>query len=90
MTTPPLSSPLADYHRSQGATLGEYHGAVVPSYFTDAVAEHKAVREASGLFDFSFRGKFAMKGRDHAKFLHRMVSNDIKRLKPGQGLTPRC
>jgi aminomethyltransferase len=78
-------SPLADYHLSQGATLGEYHGALVPSCFTDPTAEHKAVREASGLFDFSFRGKFVMKGRDHAKFLHRMVSNDIKRLTPGQG-----
>ena len=94
MDTPLLFSPLADYHRSQGATLGEYHGALVPSHFTEAVAEHKAVREASGLFDFSFRGKFAMKGRDHAKFLHRMVSNDIKRLRPGQGtyatlLTPQ-
>lgn len=79
------TSPLADYHLSQAAPLGEYHGAFVPWCFTDPVAEHKAVREASGLFDFSFRGKFAMKGRDHAKFLHRMVSNDIKRLAPGQG-----
>ena len=94
MDTSLPTSPLADYHLSQGATLGEYHGALVPSLFTEPVAEHKAVREASGLFDFSFRGKFAMKGRDHAKFLHRMVSNDIKRLTPGQGtyatlLTPQ-
>jgi aminomethyltransferase len=80
-----LRPPLADYHLSQGAMLGDYHGALVPWCFTDPVAEHKAVREASGLFDFSFRGKFAIKGRDHAKFLHRMVSNDIKRLIPGQG-----
>jgi glycine cleavage system T protein len=88
------NTPLADYHLSQGATPGEYHGALVPSIFTDPVAEHQAVRQASGLFDFSFRGKFAMKGHDHAKFLHRMVSNDIKRLAPGQGtyatlLTPQ-
>ena len=94
MNTLPLSSPLADYHRSQGAALGEYHGALVPSHFTEPVAEHQAVREASGLFDFSFRSRFAMKGRDHSKFLHRMVSNDIKRLTPGQGtyatlLTPQ-
>jgi aminomethyltransferase len=94
MDTPPLPSPLTDYHRSQGATPGEYHGALVPSLFTDPKAEHQAVRKASGLFDFSFRGKLAMKGRDHAKFLHRMVSNDIKRLAPGQGtyatlLTPQ-
>jgi aminomethyltransferase len=80
-----VSSPLADYHRSQGATLGQYHGAIVPSRFTDPAREHRAVREASGLFDFSFLAMFAMRGRDHAKFLHRMVSNDVKRLVPGQG-----
>ena len=85
MATSLPTSPLADYHHSQGATLGEYHGVLVPSFFADPVAEHQAVREASGLFDFSFRGKFAMKGRDHAKFLHRVVSNDVKRLAPGQG-----
>ena len=95
MDTPLPTSPLADYHLSQGATLGMYHGALVPSRFSDPVEEHKAVREACGLFDFSFRGKFALKGRDHAKFLHRMVSNDIKRLAPGEGtyatlLTPNA
>jgi len=94
MSTPLTTSPLADYHLSQGATLGVYHGALVPSQFGDPTAEHKAVREACGLFDFCFRGKFAMKGRDHAKFLHRMVSNDVKRLTAGQGtyatlLTPQ-
>jgi aminomethyltransferase len=80
-----LKSPLADYHLSQGATLGEYHGAVVPARFSDPVSEHQAVRQAAGLFDFSFRAKFAMKGRDHVRFLHRMVSNDIQKLAPGQG-----
>ncbi len=78
-------SPLADYHVSQGATLTEYHGAMVPARFTDPKAENLAVRKASGLFDFSFRGKFRLKGRDHAKLLQRLVSNDVKNLKPGQG-----
>ena len=78
-------SPLADYHLSQGATLGEYHGAIVPARFTDPVQEHQAVRAAAGLFDFSFRAKFALTGRDSAKFLHRIVSNDIKGLAAGQG-----
>ncbi len=79
------TSPLADYHRSQGATLGEYHGALVPARFTDSATEHRAVRAASGLFDFSFRAKFLMKGRDHARLLQRLVSNDVKKLAPGQG-----
>ncbi len=94
MGTTPLTSPLGDYHCSQRATLSEYHGALVPARFSDPVEEHKAVRQGSGLFDFSFRGKLSLKGRDHAKFLHRIVSNDIKSLKPGQGtyatlLTPQ-
>lgn len=78
-------TPLADYHVSQGATLAEYHGAMVPARFTDFAAEHRAVRAASGLFDFSFRAKFRLKGRDHARLLQRLVSNDVKKLAPGQG-----
>jgi glycine cleavage system T protein len=81
----PIKSPLAEYHAAQGATLGEYHGGVVPARFSDAWAEHRAVREAAGLFDFSFRAKFALKGRDHVHFLQRVVSNDVENLAPGQG-----
>jgi len=84
MPSPP-KTPLADYHASQRATLGQYHGAIVPTRFSDPVAEHRAVRAASGLFDFSFRAKFAVKGRDHARFLQRVVSNDVTKLMPGQG-----
>jgi glycine cleavage system T protein len=81
-----MRSPLADFYVSQGATLGEYHGAIVPARFTDPIQEHQAVRVAAGLFDFSFRAKFALVGRDSAKFLHRIVSNDIKSLSAGQGI----
>ncbi|MCL5671819.1 MAG: aminomethyltransferase family protein [Acidobacteria bacterium] len=86
MMADPVRSPLADFHVSQGATLGEYHGAIVPARFTDPVQEHRAVRAASGLFDFSFRAKFALTGRDSSKFLHRIVSNDIKSLAAGEGI----
>ena len=81
-----IRTPLADYHLSQGATLGEYHGGMVPARFTNAAEEHQAVRVAAGLFDFSFRAKFAMKGRDRVRFLHRIVSNDVKSLAAGQGV----
>ncbi len=80
-----IRSPLADYHASQGATLAEYRGGIVPARFTSVQDENRAVRTAAGLFDFSFRGKIAMAGADRARFLHGMVSNDIKKLKPGAG-----
>ncbi|MCL5005639.1 MAG: aminomethyltransferase family protein [Acidobacteria bacterium] len=82
----PIRSPLADYYLSQGATLGEYHGAIVPARFSNSRDEHQAVRTAAGLFDFSFRSKFALKGRDRVRFLHRIVSNDVKSLAAGQGI----
>lgn len=66
--------------------MGEYHGAFVPTRFSDPAAEHRAVRGAVGLFDYSFRSKFALKGRDRARFLHRIVSNDINSLVLGQGV----
>ncbi len=89
-----VRSPLADFFSSQGATLGEYHGALVPERFTEPAAEHLAVRQDVGLFDFSFRSKFVMKGADRARFLQRIVSNDVKNLVAGQGtyatlLTPQ-
>ena len=80
-----VRSPLADRHLSQGATLDEYHGALVPEKFSQSVAEHQAARQTAALFDFSFRSMFSMKGRDCARFLQRIISNDVKNLAPGQG-----
>ena len=80
-----VRSPLADYHASQGATLAEYRGGIVPARFSAVTDENRAVRAAAGLFDFSFRTKFALTGADRVRFLHGMVSNDIKKLTPGKG-----
>jgi glycine cleavage system T protein len=91
MTTPGTSdsrlrrSPLADEHLACGATLAAYHGAEVPVRFRDWRSEHEAVRAAAGLFDFSFRSKFTLTGEHRVRFLHRVVSNDVKRLFTGQG-----
>jgi len=80
-----IQSPLAAAHRELGATLAEYHGAWVPSRFDDPRTEHLAARRTAGLFDFSFRTKLAVKGTDRTNFLHNMLSNDVKRLTPGEG-----
>lgn len=78
-------SPLADLHSARGVVMAGYHGALVPTRFSAPAAEHHAVRQAAGVFDFAFRKKFTLKGDDRVHFLHRMVSNDIKKLSPGQG-----
>ena len=78
-------TPLGDQYRARGVTLVAYHGAEVPARFTDPSAEHQAVRQAAGLFDYSFRSQLALTGEHRTKFLHRILSNDIKSLTAGHG-----
>jgi folate-binding protein YgfZ len=48
-------------------------------------AEHAAVRTGAGLIDRSDHGVLEVTGKDRAKFLHAMLSNDVASLTPGQG-----
>ena len=80
-----LQRPLRDLH-SVGAVPVLYHGAEVPARFSDAGVEHHAVRSGVGLFDFSFRSKFTLAGEHRVRFLHRIISNDVKNLTSGQGV----
>src|SRR5579863_1627341 len=81
-----IPSPLAEDHLARGRSLAAYHGALVPTRFSEPAAEHRAVRNAAGVLDFSFRSKIAVRGPDRAGFLHNMLSNDIKSLAPGHGI----
>ena len=80
-----VRTPLAGNHLERGAALLTYHGAEVPAHFGDAVEEHRTVRASAGLFDFSFRSKFTLTGEHRVRFMHRIVSNDIRGLKTGEG-----
>lgn len=63
-----------------------YHGAPMQAYYSDPVAEHQAVRTAAGIFNLPFRSIFSAQGSDRARFLHNMVTNDVKGLTPGRGV----
>ncbi len=81
-----VPSPLGDLHAERAAPLISYHGAEVPARFGNVGAEHGAVRSKVGLFDFSFRSKFTLTGEHRTRFLHRIISNDVKGLNPSQGV----
>lgn len=76
---------LLEGHVLQTGPPLEYHGALLPAWYSDPLAEHQAVRGAAGLLDLSFRSKFTARGSDRVRFLQGMVSNDVKILAPGQG-----
>lgn len=66
-------------------TETNYHGAPMRMFYSDAVEEHRAVRAAAGLFNLPFRSVFSATGSDRTRFLHNMVTNDVKSLTPGHG-----
>src|SRR5256886_4326073 len=51
----------------------------------DALAEYHAARDAVGIADRSDLGVVEVAGRDRAKFLHALLSNDVAALATGQG-----
>jgi folate-binding protein YgfZ len=51
----------------------------------ESLAEYRAARDAVGLVDRSDLGVVEVAGRDRAKFLHALLTNDIAALAPGQG-----
>ncbi|MFO1476210.1 MAG: glycine cleavage system aminomethyltransferase GcvT [Verrucomicrobiota bacterium] len=78
-------TPLFASHERLGGKLIEFGGWEMPVQYTGIVEEHLAVREAGGIFDICHMGEFLATGDGAAEFLNRTLTNDIGRLRPGQG-----
>src|SRR5207248_9444628 len=83
---PPLRrTPLHDVHVSLGAKMVPFGGYEMPvTYPRGIAAEHRAVREAVGLFDVSHMGEFEVTGPDRNAFVQRVTCNDVGALRSGQ------
>lgn len=56
----------------------------MPLQYSGILQEHRAVREAVGMFDISHMGKFAFQGPHLRKQLDALVPSDLSRLQPGR------
>ena len=79
-------TPLLTLHQTAGARLTEEAGWAIPAAFGSAISEHLACRENAVMIDLSHRGNLRFSGPDAEEFLHRMLSNRVKELKPGEGV----
>src|SRR2546426_575021 len=78
-------TPLHAIHARLGAKLVPFGGYEMPvSYAAGITAEHRAVREAVGVFDVSHMGEFEVTGPDRNAFVQRITCNDVGALRPGQ------
>ncbi|HWV27692.1 MAG TPA: glycine cleavage system aminomethyltransferase GcvT [Aeromicrobium sp.] len=87
-----LHSPLHDRHVELGAKFSEFGGWEMPLEYADGgvLAEHKAVREAVGLFDVSHLGKALVRGTGAAEFVNRCFTNDLTKIGPGKAQYTLC
>ena len=76
---------LHELHQHLAAHFTEVNGAEVVAHYGDAAAERDALRDSVGVLDLSFRSRLCVTGADRVKFLHGQVTNDVQRLRVGEG-----
>lgn len=72
-------------HVEMGARMVPFAGWDMPVQYTGIVEEHKAVRQSAGVFDISHMGQLIVSGKGAESFLNRVLTNDITKLRAGQG-----
>ena len=84
-------TPLYDVHVASGAKIVEFGGWLMPVQYAGILEEHRAVREAAGLFDVCHMGEVAVIGPEATQFINCLVTNDISRLAINQAMySPMC
>ncbi len=84
MTETRRATALLDLHRELGAKLTEFSGWDMPLQYAGVISEHRAVREAVGVFDVSHLGKLRVRGADGGQALQHAVTADVEKLEVGR------
>jgi len=70
-------TPLWDVHKQLGARLIDFGGWDMPVQYAGTIKEHKAVREAVGLFDVSHMGEVYLRGSRAREAVERLTTNNV-------------
>ena len=80
-------TPLWDMHRQLGAKLIDFGGWDMPvSYPAGTIKEHRAVREAVGLFDVSHMGEAYLRGPRAKEVVTKLASNAVESAPVGKAV----
>ena len=75
---------LHERHRALGAKMTDFHGWDMPLYYTSILEEHKAVRQALGVFDISHMGQVLVAGPEALQTLNRLMVSDLSQVGEGR------
>lgn len=83
---PDMKQPaLEEWHRGWGAHWSAVSGERVVNDYGDWQAEYAFLRQSAGVLDLSYRTRLCLVGADRARFLHGQVTNEVSRLRSGEG-----
>ncbi|MEV7609560.1 glycine cleavage system aminomethyltransferase GcvT [Microbacterium sp. NPDC089320] len=80
----PRYTPLRDRHEALGASFTDFGGWQMPVRYTSDLAEHRAVREAAGIFDISHMAEFMVTGEFAADFLDYSLAGRLSAMPVGK------
>ena len=87
MTTNIKKTILNTAHIEAGGKMVDFGGWEMPLNYGSQIEEHKAVRNAAGMFDVSHMTIVDVKGGEAKTFLQKLVANDVAKLtKKGKAL----
>lgn len=75
---------LYQHHVALGARMVSFAGWEMPIQYTGILGEHRAVRNAAGIFDLGHMGQVEFTGPDAEAFLQWTTTNDVTTLAPGE------
>jgi len=76
---------LHEFFQGLDARIDELNGMELVADYGDVASEYAAFRESAGVVDLRFRSRICLTGADRTRFLHGQVTNDVKRLRTGDG-----
>ena len=83
----PRKTPLYEAHQRAGAKIIDFGGWLMPvSYPSGIIDEHRATRNAVGVFDVCHMGEVYFRGPRAAEAVQRLVTNDVVALAQGHAL----
>ncbi|MDE5567020.1 MAG: glycine cleavage system aminomethyltransferase GcvT [Muribaculaceae bacterium] len=84
MTQEMKTTCLHDLHVALGALMSPFGGFDMPIQYAGIEEEHRAVRNACGVFDVSHMGEVAVTGPDAERFVNHIFTNDVREMPDGK------
>jgi aminomethyltransferase len=80
-----IHSSLFEKHKKSGAQFHHCFGWEVPQKFSTIDSEYSAARNAAAIMERPYFARLQVAGKDCVDLLHRITTNELRPLKPGEG-----